>query len=312
MELTAALPTFLITLREGVEAALVVGIVLACLQKAKATHLNSWVYAGIGGGVLASTLVGILLGRGVEAIALSYPQYAPVIKPLLETGFGVIAIAMLSWMLIWMTQQARSLKAEITGSVQSALNSENGTRNAGWGIFSLIFIAVLREGFEAVSLVLAYLSQGIAAAGGAIAGLACATLIGFLLFKWGVKINIGTFFQAMGIFLLLIVGGLVLSALAHLEIALKAAIALNPQLSGWCFGHSSCLLGSLVWNGSQILSDRTFPGIVLKALFGYREKLYLGQIASYLLFLTLVGGLYFRSLMAHASSVATQQPKKAL
>lgn len=313
MEFTAALPTFLITLREGVEAALVVGIVLACLKKAKASHLNTWVYAGIGVGILASALVGVLLSRGVEAIALTYPQYAPVIQPLLETGFGLIAIAMLSWMLIWMTQQARSLKSEIEGSVQTALTQESLNSNAGWGIFSLILIAVLREGFEAVSLVLAYLSQGISPAIGAIAGLVVAIGIGFLLFKWGVKINIRTFFQIMGVFLLLIVGGLVLSALAHLEIAIQEAIQLNPQLQAGCFGsnpfapNSSCILGPLAWNGSLILSDRTFPGIVLKALFGYREKLYLIQIVSYLLFLATVGGLYFRSLQAKLPSTSIPQ-----
>ena len=55
-------------------------------------------------------------------------------------------------------------------------------------------------------------------------------------------------------------------------------------------------MGSLVWDGSEILPDKTFPGIILKSLFGYRQTLYLGQIVVYLLFLFTVGTLYFRSL----------------
>jgi high-affinity iron transporter len=190
MDFSAALPTFVITLREGVEAALVVGIVLACLKKAKAGQLNQWVYAGVVAGIVASALVGVLFSWGIQALSTTYPEYAPVIEPLLEAVFGVIAIALLSWMLIWMTQQARSLKADIEGNITSAIKQGSG---AGWGVFSLIFIAVLREGFETVVFIVAKFQQGIVPVIGAIAGLAMATGIGVLLFKWGVKINIADF-----------------------------------------------------------------------------------------------------------------------
>jgi high-affinity iron transporter len=105
MDFSAALPTFIITLREGVEAALVVGIVLACLKKAQAEQLNQWVYAGVVVGIVASALVGVLFSWGIQALSTTYPEYAPVIEPLLEAVFGVIAIALLSWMLIWMTSK---------------------------------------------------------------------------------------------------------------------------------------------------------------------------------------------------------------
>lgn len=152
MDFSAALPTFIITLREGVEAALVVGIVLACLKKAQAEQLNQWVYSGVVGGIIASALVGILFSWGIQAVNTTYPDYAPVIKPLLEAVFGVIAIALLSWMLVWMTSQAKSLKAEIEGNVTSAIKQGN---SAGWGVFGLIFMAVLREGFETVVFIIA-------------------------------------------------------------------------------------------------------------------------------------------------------------
>lgn len=291
MDLTAALPTFIVTLREGFEAALVVGIVMACLKKAEQTRLYRWVYLGILGGIIASVAVGLLLSGVISGVETAGGVYSPVIKQLLEGIFGLVAIAMLSWMLLWMTKQAKSLKGEVEGAISSALNEDN----AGKAVFVLIFIAVVREGFETVLFILAKFQQDWALpAVGAVAGLTLAAIMGVALFSLGVRINIRLFFQVMGIFLLLIVGGLVMGALKHFD----AALALMSQLStqNWCWSNESCILGTQVWNGSNILPDKQFPGIVLKALFGYRQTLYFGQIVAYISFLVAVGIAYFQSL----------------
>lgn len=299
MDFSAALPTFVITLREGVEAALVVGIVLACLKKAKASQLNPWVYAGVAVGLVASALVGVLFSWGIQALSTTYPQYAGVIEPLLEGIFSVIAIAMLSWMLVWMTQQARYLKAEVEGAVSTAIKQGS---SAGWGVFSLIFIAVLREGFETVLFIVAKFQQGLVPALGAMSGIGVAAGIGVLLFKWGVKINIRRFFQVMGVLLLLIVAGLVVSSLGHFDTAMNTLAQMDRQSANLCFYYErfaknhSCILGPMVWNSSNVLPDDQFPGLVLKALFGYHEQMYLVQAVAYLLFLFTIGSLYFNSL----------------
>lgn len=294
MNWSAALPTFLITLREGVEAALVVGIVFACLQQAQQQKLHRWVYLGILSGILASFVVGLLIHLGLQGLQTSEQLYAPVFKQLFEVGLGAIAIAMLSWMLIWMTRQARFLKAEIEGSVKTALGEDN---RAAWAIFSLVFIAVFREGLETALFIVAKFQEGLTPILGAIAGLAIAVIIGMLLFKWSVRINLKQFFQVMGVFLLLIVSGLVISALRHLDAAAIAFSQINPEVLGVCGqGNTSCLLGPQIWDLSTILPDRQFPGILLKTLFGYTQKLYLVQAMGYLLFWAIVGGLYFRSL----------------
>ncbi|MBW4682259.1 MAG: FTR1 family iron permease [Microcoleus vaginatus WJT46-NPBG5] len=294
MDFSAALPTFVITLREGVEAALVVGIVLACLKKANASRLNSWVFAGIVAGIVASALIGIVFSWGMQTLRTSNWTYAPVVEPLLEGVFCLIAIAMLSWMLIWMTQQAKSLKADVEGAVSAALQQQTA---AGWGVFGLIFIAVLREGFETVLFIVAKFQQGLMPALGSLAGLAGAAGIGVLLFKWGVKINIRRFFQVMGVFLLLIVSGLVISALKKFDAAGSILAHLQPQLANFCIaGSPSCILGPVVWDATNVLPDNQFPGVVLKALFGYRAKLYLAQAVSYILFLAAAGTLYFQSI----------------
>lgn len=297
MDFTAAIPTFVITLREGVEAALVVGIVLASLKKAQAEQLIRWVYAGVVGGIIASTLVGLFFIGGIQALNSTYPKYGPLIEPLLEAIFGVVAIALLSWMLIWMTQQARFLKAEIEGNLNSVI-----AKGSAAGVFSLVFIAVLREGFETVVFIVAKFEQGIVPVLGAFAGLVGAVLIGFLLFKWGVKINVRQFFQVMGVLLLLIVAGLVIGALRHFDQAAAVLAQMNNNRESFClyYDHlaqeSSCLLGARVWDTSGILPDKQFPGLVLKALFGYRDKIYLVQAVAYLVFLFSIGSVYFNSL----------------
>lgn len=312
MDFSAALPTFIITLREGVEAALVVGIVLALLQKARASHLNSWVYAGVGGGLVASALVGVVFGWGTQALSASYPQYASIIEPLLEGVFGLIAIAMLSWMLIWMTQQARSLKSEVEGAVKAAITQDT---DAGWGIFTLVFIAVLREGFETVLFIVAKFQQGLVPALGALSGIAVAALIGVLLFKWGIKINIRRFFQVMGVLLLLIVAGLVISALRHFDSAVHTLAQTNRQSESLCFFYErfaknpSCILGPRVWDTSAILPEDQFPGLLLKTMFGYTQNLFLVQAVAYVVFLLTIGGFYFRSLIGKPEPVKQNQPE---
>ncbi|MEG3846427.1 FTR1 family protein [Microcoleus sp. herbarium19] len=313
MNLTEAIPTFVITLREGVEAALVVGIVLACLKKAEQSHLNYWVYAGVAVGIAASAFVGGLFNQLLHALSTSNQPYAPAIKQLLEGSLGIFAIVMLSWMLIWMTQQARFLKAEVEGAVTAALTEYT---NAGWGVFCLIFIAVLREGFETVIFISAQFQQGLTPALGAVGGLLGAAIIGSLIFKWGVKIDIRQFFKFMGILLLLIVAGLAVSALKHFDASAAILSQTDSHYAGICvfFDRTaqlhSCILGPLVWNAAAILPDREFPGILLKALFGYRDRLYLIQAIAYAIFLATVGSLYFQKL-GGKSNIPTKNTQPA-
>lgn len=310
-DLTPALPTFVITLREGVEAALVVGIVLAYLQKAGQARLKPWVYGGIAAGLLASLLVGAGFGWFLWVFGASRGIYTPVFKPLLQGIFSLAAIVMLSWMLIWMTQQSRQLKAQVEGAVSTSLTTDTG---AGWGIFGLIFLAVLREGFETVLFLAAKMPQGWLPIVGAIGGIIAAVVLGLLLFQGGVKINLRYFFLVMGIFLLFIVAGLVLSALAHLDAGLAALAQIQPDAS-WCISArpevkgSACFLGTLLWDSSRILPERQFPGIILHTLFGYEDQVYLLEAIAYLAFWLTVGTSYLRSLSTvDATPSGTRKP----
>ena len=295
MDFSQAVPTFVITLREGVEAALVVGIVLACLSKANRSELNKWVYGGVAAGIAGSVLIGLFFSITLSRVQYAAPTIQSVVKPFLGVIFGSIAVVMLSWMLIWMTQQSRSLKSNVEGSLQESLEDSEG---ASVSIFSLVCIAVLREGFETVLFLFSNLQQSAAGILGAIAGLLGAFAIGVGLFKFGVKINLKLFFQVMGVFLLLIVAGLVVSVFKNLDAAITAISMLNQPNIDLCISTQSCILGPLLWDASSFLPDKQFPGILFKTLLGYRDHIYLLQLIVYIAFLTGVGGRYFRSLEA--------------
>lgn len=299
MDLSSALPTFVITLREGVEAALVIGIVLAYLKKSRQSHLRSWVYGGIGVGLAISGLVGVLLSWFVQNLG-SQGKYGPVFEPLLEGLFSLVAIGLLSWMLVWMTRNAKTLKSTVEGSVNSVLQNAQ----AGWGVFSLVLFAVLREGFETVLFITAKFQQGVMPAIGALLGLGTAIGIGTLMFKWGIRLNLKKFFLVMGVLLLLIVAGLVVTALGHFDTAINALASLDRKSASLCVFYErfakpmnrACILGPMVWNFSAFLPDDQFPGIIFSALLGYTQRLFALQAVGYVTFLGAIGTLYFKSL----------------
>jgi high-affinity iron transporter len=300
MDFSAAIPTFIITLREGVEATLVAGIVLAILAKANQQQLFKWVYLGGAAGVLISSILGAMAQALIGG-------FSGQVYYLAKGVFSVAAIVMLSWMLIWMTQQARLLKKEVEAHVGQALSNQE---KAGWSVFTLVAVAVLREGAEIVLFIAGSFSPDSTQSGlaqyspalGCILGVTAATLIGVAIFKFGAKINIRLFFQILGTVLILIVSGLVITALSALDLANTIDKVLNPATGAYellnpphrivpWFG-----LGSQVTDTSTNLPQGKFPGILLATMFGYTDKLYAMQLFSYLVFLVTAGTIYFQTL----------------
>ena len=290
---------------------------------------------GIAAGLGISVLVGSLfyaaldakfiygLFHGGQTIDLSDPMgllWSRLYRQIFEGGLGLFAITMLSWMLVWMTQNAKSLKGEIEQTLSRNLNlspNPNQTiqdqsdptatnlnalsKNSGaWAVFSLVLIAVAREGIEVVAFLGAQLQTGWLPLLGAGLGLLGAVIIGFALFQFGVKLNLRLFFQVLGGFLLLIVAGLWLSVLSHTD----KAVLIWQQITGyaWCGSatNGTCILGREIWDLHQVLSDKGFPGVIFKALLGYRDHLYALQGATYLGFLTIAGWRYRRALQLAA------------
>jgi high-affinity iron transporter len=308
MDYLSALPTFVLTLREGVEAALVVGIVMAYLKKSQQSYLRSWVYWAIGIGIAVSGVIGWLFEIVIKSLGKANQQYSGAIEPALEAIFGVLAIVMLSWMLLWMTKHARTLKQEVEGAVGNAVKAQ---ASAGWRVFGLVFFAILREGFETVLFIAAKVQQGIFPALGAIGGIVAATGIGMLMFKWGLKLDLRKFFSVMGMLLLLLMAGLVVTSLGRLDQAVNAVAQSSRSSQSMCFFYESfakpvdkdCILGPMVWNLSKVMPEEQFPGVIFSTLFGYVQRLYLVQAIGYVLFLLTLGSLYLQPKWLKRKSV---------
>lgn len=196
------LATFIIALREGVEAALIVGIIAAFLRKNGRSLTPMWI--GVSAAVVLSLVVGIALALVQQAL----PQAA---QEGLETVIAVVAVFFVTGMVLWMSGHARGLKGELEATAQTALGS--GTSTA---LVLMAFLAVLKEGFEtAVFLLATFQAAGsaVTAAIGALLGLAVAVVIGVGLYRGGIRINLSRFFRGTGVFLVLVAAGLVMSAL---------------------------------------------------------------------------------------------------
>jgi high-affinity iron transporter len=196
------LPTFVIGLREGLEAVLIVSIVATFLRRNGVSLRPMWL--GVGVAVLLSIAVGVVL----EVVEQNLPQAK---QEGMETIIGLVAVFFVTGMVVWMRQHARTLKRDLEESAALAIGS--GT---AWALVGMAFLAVLREGFETSVFLLATAeaaSSGWAALAGALLGILAAIAIGYGIFTGGVRINLARFFTITGVFLVFVAAGLVLAAL---------------------------------------------------------------------------------------------------
>jgi high-affinity iron transporter len=199
------LPTFVIGLREGLEASLIVGIVATFLRR-NGRPKDMWsLWLGVGAGVLLCAAGGIALRIAEREL----PQRQ---QEGLETVVGLVAVAFVSWMIIWMRGHAHELKGELEANAAAALAA--GSSGA---LILMAFLAVLREGFETSVFLLALLQSSNDTAStvtGASLGIATAIVIGYGIYRGGVRLNMARFFRITGFVLVLVAAGLLAMA-AH-------------------------------------------------------------------------------------------------
>jgi high-affinity iron transporter len=197
------LPTFVIGLREGLEAALIVGIVAAFLgQQGRRDALRQvWI------GVAIAVLICIGIAIALQVISSNLPQRQ---QEGLETVVGALAVVMVTYMILFMRRHARDLKGDLEGAAAAAL-AEGSSR----ALVLMAFLAVLREGFEtAVFLLATFHASGDATVSGvgAVLGIAVAVVIGYGIYKGGVRLNLARFFRITGLVLVVVAAGLVMTA----------------------------------------------------------------------------------------------------
>lgn len=195
------LPTFVIGLREGLEAVLIVTIIATFLRQNGASLRGLWL--GVAAGVGLSIAVGVVL----NLVEQSLPQAR---QEALETIIGGVAVFFVTGMILWMRTHARTMKRELEAHAAEALRS--GTTTA---LAVMAFLAVLREGFETSVFLLAtfqHATSAPAAVSGAVLGILAAVVLGWAMFAGGVRVNLHRFFSITGVFLVFVAAGLVLSA----------------------------------------------------------------------------------------------------
>ena len=270
------IPTFVIFLREGIEASMIVAILLAYLQRIGQRRHFRDVFSGV-----AAALI-LTLGGGVAAFFLIRHYEGSNVQTYFETATYLLAAVVLTYMTFWMQSHAKSLAAELKHRSDLALSK--GRR---WGLGLLAFQAVGREGLETMVFTLAIIFASDRQAAtpvhgkllliGAGLGLAVALSVAFAIFKLGAKLNMRRFFQVLGIVLMVFAAGLLADAVENMQ-----------QLNWLDFGHH------VLWNTSGTISEASSFGDVLHSLLGYADRPTELQAFVWMIFLVVSSILFIR------------------
>ena len=265
--------SFLITLREGIEAALVVSIILAYLNSIDRRDGHRSVWTGVATAIVVSILAGVILNVTVGAISETSERTAEAIE-----GIGsLLAVAVLTWMIFWMRRQARHIKGELQQKVDMAVTSQSTLALA-----ALAFFVVVREGLETVLFLFGTIrdevvgSVGLAYVGAAL-GLITALVLGVLIYRGGLRLNLRTFFKVTGALILVVAAGLFAYGIHEF------------QELGWLPGEDA-----KAFDIGGFLSDEGGVGAFLRALFGYNADPSVLEFGAWLAYLVVTGFLFFR------------------
>lgn len=273
MDLGALTSGLLTGLREGVEAALIVGIVLAYLAKTGNRRHFGKIWLGTGGAIALSLIVGVLLFVTIGGFEEPYEQIFEGIAMLL-------AASVVTWMLFWMRRQAASVRGELQERVDRVL-----TEGTAWGLTVLAFTAVIREGIETSLFLVGQVTAAserssagsISVLLGALIGIVIAVAIGWLIYTGSRRINIRTFFRWTGIALIFIAAGL-LSHAVH-EFIEVGFITIGTQTA---------------FDISGVLSHEEGIGQFLRALLGYTSRPEIITLVVYVAYIAIVLWMYLR------------------
>ena len=255
------LPSLLLSLREGLEAALIIGIVLGALRKMNRTELKPFVWTGALAALLFSAASAFILysfGASLEGPA----------EEIFEGATMLLAAGILTWMIFWMQRQARFIQSDLEAGVRLAT-----LRGGKQAVFSIAFLAVVKEGIELALFLTAatFASNAHVTLTGAMVGLAAAGILGWLVFATTVRLDLRRFFLFTGAALILFAAGLVAQSVhAFNEIGWIPAM-IDP-----------------LWNINPILPETSTAGQLLKSLFGYNGNPSLTEMVAYLAYFAVI------------------------
>ena len=280
------LPSFLLSLREGLEAALIIGIVLGALQKIRRTDLAPALWMG----ALAALGVSILTAVILTLFGLSLEDGA---EQIYEGITMLLAAGILTWMIFWMSGQAKNIKTELEEGINKAV-ATTGKR----AVFGLAFLAVVREGVELALFITAAFFAGssenvttniILTLTGVVLGLGTAVLLGWSLLAATARLNLRRFFQITGYLLILFAAGLVAHGIHEFN-----EVGWIPSI----IEH--------VWDVNAVVNETSVVGELLKTLFGYNGNPSLTEVIGYFVYLAVA--VFFFTRTTTTKPVAKKNP----
>ncbi|MCW2844693.1 MAG: iron permease [Nocardioides sp.] len=241
---------YLIGLREGLEAALVVSILVAYLVKTSRRHLLPRIWLGVALAVLVSLAFGALLTFGPRGLTFEAQE-------MIGGGLSVVAVAFVTWMIFWMARAARSMSGELRGQIDKAAE---GSR---WSLVIVAVLAVGREGLETALFLWAATKAGTREAAGSVTptwepllgaalGIATAVVLGYLIYRGALSINLSRFFSWTGGFLILVAAGVLSYGVHDLQEA--------RVLPG---------LNAVLFDVSDVIDPSTWYAVLLKGVFNF-------------------------------------------
>jgi len=282
---------YLIGLREGLEAALVVSILVAYLVKTGRSHLLPRIWAGVGLAVLVSLTFGAALTYGPRGLTFEAHE-------LIGGTLSIIAVGFVTWMIFWMAWAARSLSGQLRGRVDAA------AEGSAWSLALVAVLAVGRGGLETALFLWAATQAGTRDVAGALTptwepllgaglGILTAVVLGYLIYRGAISINLTRFFTWTGSFLILVAGGVLAYGVHDLQEA--------RFLPG---------LNSLAFDVSGTVDPNSWYGTLLKGVFNFSPATTWLEAAAWLLYVVPVMALFLRSVRRRpaAPTPATSTP----
>jgi high-affinity iron transporter len=262
------LVSFFIVFREGIEAALVVGIIASYLNH---TGRKGWLPA-VWIGVLLAISASLLVGTALELVSAEFPQRQ---MELFEACVGFFATGVLSFMVLWMKKMTKSIGSHLREAVDRAVGE---SKNQVFALVLMVFLAVAREGLETLFFLLALFQQSdsVDAPAGALAGLAVSVIFGIGLYQGSVKINLKHFFQLTSVLIIFVTAGILANAIKALH-----------EAGVWNYGQD------LAYDLSGKLPADSSLGSILSGTIGYQDTPTVSSLSCWSIYLIVALTLYF-------------------
>jgi high-affinity iron transporter len=307
----------MIGLREGLEAALVVGILLAYVTRVGRRDVLPRLWVGVALAVVLALAIGAVLTFGAYSLTFEAQE-------LIGGGLSILAVAMVTWMIFWMQKAGRTLKKSLEGELDRALIS--GTM---WGIVLIGFVSVAREGIETTLLLWSMVQSFGDAPGallGALLGLLAAVAVGWLLARGMLRLDLRVFFTWTGALLILVAAGVLAYGIHDLQEAgalpgpFTSAAPIDPATGAVAVGMAAFPFG-WAFDVSAAIPPGSPLAAILQASVGFMPQMTWLQVVAWALYVAIVGAIFLQRALrprrshtavpAEAALVPTADPRNS-